>query len=644
MDITNKFFQPCWLRFLESYTFPYNAHNNGILLLNPLADEQVAKTSVCRYYATMNLNAPLPITWQECTARGWSHLDILLVTGDAYVDHPSYGVALIGRVLLSHGYRVAVLAQPRFDTSADFSSFPTPLLFCGITAGNLDSIVANYSGNGKVRDTDAFSPQGKPWRGEIQSKTERWRPDRATLIYTSLARSAFRGIPIVLGGIEASLRRFVHYDYKQGGLRSSFLTDSKADILVYGMGEKAVLEIADRCRHRLPLSNIAGTCQRLTEKELAEFLPEFQGRNSQKHLVLPSWDEIRTKPQRFLDAEIDLDRHARACSPRIILQRQQTHWVIQHPAPPPLNPEELDSVYNLPFTRRPHPLGQEIPAYKMIRDSVTIVRGCSGNCSFCAITRHQGPAVISRNKQSILLECQNIADMEDFCGTITDLGGPTANLYGTTCAIGSCSKRDCLYPKLCPNLRIDEEAFLALLRDASKIDKIAHLFISSGLRMELLLHTPRLLETILRSHTPGALKIAPEHSDDELLRLMHKEPHELLQRFVSKCREVGERIGKRIELTPYIITSHPGSRPELVEQLVRDLHKLGLTVRKFQDFTPTPGTVSTAMYVTGLRADNKKPLAVPRCSTDRQKERRILEEHFHRKVAAGKNPHHKKKR
>ncbi len=592
---------------------------------------------------TCNLSSPLPTSWEECTVRGWTELDILLVTGDAYVDHPSYGVALIGRLLLSHGYRVAILAQPHFDTAADFRSFPVPLLFCGITAGNLDSIVANYSGNGKVRDTDAYSPEGNPWRGATQSKTERRRPDRASLLYASLARSAFRGIPIVLGGIEASLRRFVHYDYKQAGLRSSFLTDAKADILVYGMGEKAVLEIAARCKSKVALSHIAGTCQRLTDRELTDCIPDFEAKNSKEFLVLPSWQELAVKQDRFLDAEVELDRHARACSPRIIVQRQQSHWVVQHPAPPALTPEELDALYNLPFTRRPHPLDQEIPAYRMIRDSVTIVRGCSGNCSFCAITRHQGPAIISRSKNSILSECRHIAQMADFAGTISDLGGPTANLYGTSCTIGSCKKRDCLYPKLCPNLRINEESFLSLLKEIPKIDGIKHLFISSGLRMELLLRTPHLLETLLRSHTPGSMKIAPEHSDDALLCLMHKEPHILLQNFVKKCRELGKKIGKKIELTPYIIISHPGSTPELAERLGKDLQKLGLKARKFQDFTPTPGTLSTAMYVTGLRPDTKQAITVPRCLSDRQKERRILEGYFQRKAAGRKESQYKKK-
>lgn len=582
----------------------------------------------------------LPISWEECRQRGWSGIDILLVTGDAYIDHPSFGVALIGRVLEEHGYQVAVLAQPRYDSAEDFKSFPTPRLFCGITAGNLDSIVANYTGNGKVRDTDAYSPTGNPWRGTEHTKTARRRPDRASLIYTSLARSAFRDIPIILGGIEASLRRFVHYDFKQDKLRASFLTDAKADLIVYGMAEKAIVEIARRCAEKRSLDNIFGTCQRFTDKELQEHFPEHfldrESKSSQQFLILPSWETIVAGPQLFLEAEIEIDKHSRADSPRIILQRQQTHWVVQHPAAKPLSAAELDALYALPYTRRPHPAAQHIPAYQMIKDSVTIVRGCSGNCSFCAITRHQGPAIISRSRESIAKECQGLAKMADFTGTISDLGGPTANLYGTRCTIGSCKKRDCLYPKPCVNLAIDEDLFLDLLDDVAAIDGVKKLFVSSGLRMELLLRTPRLLKKILQEHTPGLLKIAPEHTDDELLCLMHKESHELLQQFVAECRKIGMEIGKKIELTPYVITSHPGSTPKHAKNLAQDMQKLGLQIRKFQDFTPTPGTLSTAMYVTGLKPGSKQPISVPRKQSERQEQRRIVEGSVHRGSGAKK--------
>ena len=590
-----------------------------------------------------NTTPPIPVSWEECKARGWKHIDVLLVTGDAYIDHPSFGIALIGRLLESHGYRVAILSQPRFDNAVDFKSYPAPQLFCGITGGNLDSIVANYTGNGKVRKTDAYSPDGNPWRGTEKDKKERRRPDRATLIYTSLARSAYGKIPLVIGGIEGSLRRFVHFDYKQNKLRASFLTDAKADLLVYGMGEKAVVEIARRCKNNLSLNAIPGTCIRTTDRELNELFEEDELAQSRKFLTLPSYEKIQKDKRCFLDAEIETDKHLRAYSPRIVLQRQQTHWVIQYPQSSPLQPDELDALYTLPYSRQPHPANQNIPAYQMIKDSVTIVRGCSGNCSFCSITRHQGPAIISRSRKSIVQECEQIANTPSFSGTISDLGGPTANLYGMTCAIGSCKKRDCLYPKVCTNLRIDEQLFLQLLSEVANIEKVKHLFISSGLRMELLLKAPRLMEQIIAHHTPGSIKIAPEHTDPETLRLMHKEPHSLLVEFVKKCRQISKKTSnKTVELTPYVISSHPGSSPKCNSRLVSDMKKLDLKIRKFQDFTPTPGSISTAMYVSEIDSETKKPITVYKGQAERLKARRIIEQEFHKNNFLHKNK--KKKR
>jgi uncharacterized radical SAM protein YgiQ len=571
--------------------------------------------------------------------RGWSWFDILLVTGDAYIDHPAFGVALIGRLLEDHGYRVAILSQPRTDTDTDFCGFPSPKLFCGITAGCLDSIVANYTGNGKVRNSDSYSPNGNPWRSKKEKKDRR-RPDRATLVYTSLAKAVFRGTPVVLGGVEASLRRFVHYDYKQNRLRGSFLTDAKADILVYGMGEKAIVEIAKRLQEKKILHGISGTCLRLTDRQLADLFPNLELKNSRKTTVLPSFSQISSNRELFLEAEKAIDIHLRSDSSRLLLQKQQSHWVIQYPSSSPLKPHELDRLYELPFTRKPHPEYPEVPAYRMIRHSVTIVRGCSGNCSFCAITRHQGPGIISRSIDSIVKECEKITGMDSFHGTISDLGGPTANLYGTSCAIGSCKKRDCLYPKICPNLQNDESRFLELLKRVSSINRVKHLFISSGLRMGLLLKTEKLLNRIITSHTPGAIKIAPEHSEEELLELMHKESHSLLCEFISKCRQIGKETGNKPLFTPYIIISHPGSTASSARKMVKKMKALGLKIKKFQDFTPSPGTLSTAVYVAGIHPETKKPLVVPRSKNERQKEREIIENAFNLK----KTPAPEKKR
>jgi uncharacterized radical SAM protein YgiQ len=595
----------------------------------------------------MNLarHIPLPAAWEECQQRGWDWFDILLVTGDAYVDHPSFGVALIGRYLEAHGYRVAVLSQPRYDTATDFLQFPTPRLFCGITGGNLDSIVANYTGNGKIREKDAYSPGGNPWRSPEKNKNNRYRPDRASLIYSNLARSSFKETPIVLGGIEASLRRFVHYDYKQEKLRASFLTDAKADLLVYGMGERAVVATAQRCEKQLPLTGIAGSCERLTDQELYDRFPQFAGASVDEFLVLPSHAEILHDPDLFLKAEVAIDKQAREQSRRIILQRQQTHWLVQHPPAPLLSETELDALYSLPFSRMSHPSTPDVPALRMIEDSVTIVRGCSGNCSFCAITRHQGAIVQSRSQASIIDECRTIAALPGFKGTITDLGGPTANLYGTSCTQATCTRHDCLFPKICRNLHIDTTAFVDLLKAVSTLDNIKHVFVSSGLRMELLLQTPELLRMLLADHTPGAMKIAPEHSSEEVLRLMHKEDHELLKRFVRICRDMGNKMGREIHFVPYVISAHPGCTERHAGELAEDMAKLGLTISKFQDFTPTPGTLSTAMYVSGRDRTTEKPIFVARNVSQRMRQRRIVEERFHGRPAPGtlSSPLRKKK-
>lgn len=561
----------------------------------------------------------LPASGAEMAARGWKYVDVVLVTGDAYVDHPSFGAALIGRLLEANGYRVAVLSQPRHHAPDDFRQFGKPRLFFGITAGNLDSIVANYSGNAKVRDRDDYSPGGNPYFGDKAEKKLRRRPDRATILYSNLAHAAYPEVPVVLGGLEASLRRFVHYDYQQQRLRGSVLTDAKADLLIYGMGERAVLEVAARLGEGRDLADIPGTCERLTEKEL-----EARGLAAPK--ILPSWAEIQADLPLFLEAELIVDRQARAYADEPLLQRQQAAWVVQHHPAAPLNTAELDGLYSLPFNRKPHPACGDVPACRMIRDSITIVRGCCGNCSFCAISRHQGPKIISRSRDSVVQEAKRLAGQQDFSGTISDLGGPTANLYGTGCASPQpCKRHDCLYPKVCKFFKIDEQAMLGLLSAVADCEGVKHLFVSSGLRMELLLKTPRLLQKLLLEHTPGAMKIAPEHTEDAVLRLMHKPGAAVLAEFLALCREIGKKAGKNFHFTPYLIASHPGCTLADTEKMAARLGSLGLAVRQFQDFTPTPGTISTAMYVTGLDCEKKTLLPVAKKVSDRRAQRQALD-------------------
>ncbi|MEN8258295.1 MAG: YgiQ family radical SAM protein [Thermodesulfobacteriota bacterium] len=550
--------------------------------------------------------------------REWQWVDIVLVTGDAYVDHPSFGVALIGRLLESQGYRVAVLAQPRYDSPQDFKRFGRPRLFFGISAGNLDSIVSNYTGNAKVRDEDQYSPEGDPYFPGPRTKGNRRRPDRATSIYVNLAKQAYKDVTTIIGGVEASLRRFSHYDYQQQKIRGSVLTDSKADLLVYGMAESAIVEVARRLREKEELAGINGTCIRLSPQEFSKFSFPYQ------QLFLPSLHDISVDKKQFLAAELIIDKEARAASQKIIIQQQQSHYVAQMPPAQPLSPSELDALYALPFTRRPHPESGRIPAFSMIKDSVAIVRGCCGNCSFCAITRHQGPVIVSRSPESILVEVEKLASEQGFTGTITDIGGPTANLYGVSCEKGGCKKRDCLYPQICPQLVIDEEVFLKLLANVENIPGVKHLFISSGLRMELLLKTPKLLRNIINNHTPGMLKIAPEHTVDKVLGHMHKPGGPLLRDFVEACRKVKKQKGGKVALSAYLISSHPGCTLGDMQQLSRDLKKLNLPVRQFQDFTPTPGTIATAMYVSEADRDGA-PLYVAKNFKERQQQRECLQ-------------------
>lgn len=561
----------------------------------------------------------LPATYEEMRARGWEQVDIILVTGDAYIDHPSFGVALIGRLLEDNGYRVAILSQPKHDSPESFTLFGPPRLFWGITSGNLDSIVSNYSGNGKVRDRDEYSPNGNPYFGDIKEKKYRRRPDRATIRYTSLARNAYPGLPVVLGGVEASLRRFTHFDYQQNKLRTSVLTDSKADLLIYGMGEKAVVEVARRIDSGLDLKGIQGTCVRLTEKEMAQEFPE-----DSDQVTLPSWDDISSDKSNFMAAELAIDKNARAFTDQILCQKQQSMWVVQYPPSPPLTTAELDRVYLLPYTRLEHPGSSNVPAYRMICHSITIVRGCSGNCSFCAITRHQGPVVTSRSEKSILEEAKQLTSLKNFKGTITDLGGPTANLFGAECGKNTCTRHDCLVKGVCPHLKISEKSFVSLLGKIMALPRVKHAHIASGLRMELLLKTPELLERLLADHIPGAMKIAPEHTEDNVLRLMHKQPN-VLPEFIEACNAIAGKLRKKIYFSSYLMSAHPGCTLADMQAMGVKIKKLGLNVRAFQDFTPTPGTLSTAMYVSGLDRDTLKPVFVPSNTKERRLQREVLE-------------------
>ncbi len=580
----------------------------------------------------------LPTSAAECSLRGWYEVDIVLVTGDAYVDHPSFGIALIGRWLEAHGFRVAILAQPDYRQGCEeFKRFGRPRLFFGITSGNLDSIVANYSGNGKIRESDPFSPDGNPYFSDKRQKSERRRPDRATIVYANRAQAAWPGVPVVLGGLEASLRRFIHYDYRQEKLRTSILSDAKADLLVYGMGERAVLEIAQRFDRGQDLKGISGTCELLRPlagRQLLETDGVFQ---------LPGWFKIEAEQKHFLLAELEIDERARLGveSTKILLQEQKSGWVKENKPAIPLTQPELDRLYELPFVRQPHPETPKVPAFSMIRDSLTIVRGCSGNCSFCALTRHQGARVVSRSRNSIVSETQIVAGQSDFTGTISDLGGPTANLYASSCASPKpCKRHDCLFPNVCAHLKVDERAFIALLDEVGKVSGVKKVLVSSGLRLALLRRTPKLLARLIARHLPGVMKIAPEHSDPEVLRLMHKNDALELKPFLKECRSMAKAAKVKVEFTPYLIASHPGCTVKEMRDLAQVIAKNNLKARQYQDFTPTPGTLSTAMYVAGLDRETLTPIHVAKGASERRRQRQELEKVSGRPLSlSNKTPH-----
>ncbi|MBP5351785.1 MAG: YgiQ family radical SAM protein [Fibrobacterales bacterium] len=564
----------------------------------------------------------LPTTAREMRGRGWDRPDVVVVSGDAYVDHPSFGTAVVARWLERLGLKVCVLCQPRWDSCEAFREFGEPRLFFAISAGAMDSIVSNLTGNGRLRSEDAFSPGGDPlFPPDAKGGRLRRRPDRATIVYAGRAKEAYPGARVILGGVEASLRRFVHYDYQQQKLRASVLPDSKANLLMFGMGERTYSEIVARLREGRDLSGIDGTVERFSPKE-------YEARKASGAFPnlaeLPSWEAISRDKAEFLRAELAVDRSSRAPGLRETLaQMQQGQWVVQHPASEPLSPEELDEVAELPYMRKPHPSSGDVPAFRMIETSVTAVRGCPGNCAFCAITRHQGPRIVSRTEESILREVERIASAPGFSGTISDVGGPTANLYGADCPrSATCRRHFCLEPDVCPSLdHGGGRRFLRLLERIAANPKVKHLFVSSGLRMELLLRQPELLRKLLLDHTPGRLKIAPEHQDPGILALMRKRSSALLPKFLETARELARRAGRRAEFTPYVISAHPGATIESAERAARAMRDCGLVVEQLQDFTPTPGTLSTAVWYSGLDPETFQPIPVPRGETARRAER-----------------------
>lgn len=554
---------------------------------------------------------PLPMSRAEMDARGWTELDILIVSGDAYVDHPAFGAALIGRLLEADGWRVGVVAQPDWKNPESLTGMGRPRLFVGVSSGNLDSMVSNYTASRHRRREDAYSEGGR---------TDR-RPNHATVVYSQLCRRAFPGLPVVLGGVEASLRRVVHYDYWADRLRPSILLDSKADLLVFGMGERQAREIARRIAEGRELGGIEGTARMLGARASAAM--DFTG-----FLRLPDWESMQQDKQLLLPLTRVVEREQSPYSGRPLVQFHGERAVVLEKPAIPLTPAEMDALYDLPYTRQPHPTYKDrIPAYTMIKDSITVVRGCPGGCTFCGIGVHQGKFLTSRSEASVLKEIGRLTESPDFRGTISDLGGPTANLYG--CVNGEedackvCRRPSCMYPTLCTKLTVVEEQAVNLYREAREMPGINHVFIQSGIRMDVILKTPEYFRELVRHHVSGHLKVAPEHLDPETLRRIRK-PAGVFEAFQDRFRKESDAAGKEQYLVPYFISSFPGCTPKSMNTVENYLKKSNWNLQQVQDFIPLPMTPSAAMYVTGLDYDTSQPIHVARGAGERQLQRQAL--------------------
>ena len=544
---------------------------------------------------------PLSMSREEAAARGIDGFDVILVTGDAYVDHPSFGTAVIGRVLEAAGWTVGIIAQPGWTSGDDFTRLGKPRLFFGISSGNVDSLVNHYTAARKRRSTDAYSPGGASNR----------RPDRAVLVYADRLHALFPEIPLVLGGIEASLRRFAHYDYWSDSLRQSVLADAPADLLVYGMGERQVLAIAeglDRGKAVERLREIPGTAAKYT-------LPEWREHPRARCVLLPSYGEILRERGRYAEA---FQLHAGEQDPvhgRCVAQPHPKSVIVQNRPAMPFSPEEMDLVYELPYTRLPHPSYREpIPALEPVRYSLVSHRGCFGGCSFCALGHHQGRIIQSRSEASLLREAERMARSEGFSGVIPDVGGPTANMYRWTCPRwedeGTCRDRSCMG---CGNLENGLADHLRLLGNLARIPGVKRVFVSSGIRHDLVPPEAQgYLEGLCRAHVGGHLKVAPEHTSDRVTALMHKPPFAVFEAFRERFQAAARRAGKELYLLPYLMSGHPGCTVGDMVACAEYLRDHGLYTEQVQDFTPTPMTASTVMYATGIDPSTGTPVHVPR--------------------------------
>jgi uncharacterized radical SAM protein YgiQ len=556
----------------------------------------------------------LPMTREEMEARGWDYVDVVFVTGDAYVDHPSFAMALLGRLMEAEGYRVAILSQPDWHSCEPWKKFGRPRLCFAVSAGNMDSMVNHYTANRKVRNDDAYSPGGRIGL----------RPDRATLAYCQRAREAYKGVPVIAGGVEASLRRIAHYDYWSDKVRRSILLDSKADLLVYGMGERPLLEILRRLAAGEPIKNIRdvrGTAYRLGASE----------KPPEDAIYLPSYEEVVASKEAFARMTKMAHLETNPYNARRLVQYHDREAVVINPPAFPLTEEEMDRVYGLPFQRRPHPLyGDEpIPAFEVVKHSVQIMRGCFGGCTFCSITAHEGRIIQSRSPQSIIQEIERLKQDPEFKGVISDIGGPTANMYRMNCSRPEvrekCRRLSCIHPTICKLLNTSHGPLIELLKQVRHVQGIKKVYVASGIRMDLAQLSPAYMNHLVRYHVGGHLKVAPEHCDPDVLRLMKKPSIEDFERFAKKFHELSRAAGKEQYLVPYFISGHPGCDLKAMIRLAEFLKRTGYRPQQVQDFMPTPFDIATCMYYTGIDPMTGEKVYVPRGERERRLQRALLQ-------------------
>ena len=554
----------------------------------------------------------LPTTQEEVSQRGWNELDVVFVTGDAYIDHPAFGVPLLARWLEKHGFRVGIIAQPEWRSKEAFMVLGRPRLCFAVSAGAMDSMVAHYTPARKLRHDDAYTP----------GNSHGARPNRATLIYTSRLKEAYRDVPVIIGGIEASLRRFAHYDFWEDKVRRSIIFDAKADLLIYGMAERPLLEVVQRLSQGdqiHAIRTVRGTCRIAAKSESSEYASSG---DREDLLEIPSYEDATSDKSLFAEAFRLSSREQNPGSARIIVQRHGDRLLICRPPALPLSEGEMDAIYALPFEKAPHPSYREaIPAWEQIKTSITSHRGCFGGCSFCAIAMHQGRTIQSRSEGSIVAEVRELVDKTWFRGSISDVGGPTANMYGLSCGNpevnARCRRASCLFPVACKHLASNDKRAVGVLRKVRAVEGVKHVAVSSGVRYDLMERQQAYFQELVGHHVSGLLKVAPEHFVEHVTTLMHKPGRKAFESFLKRFREESERIGKRQQIVPYLISGHPGCTLADMLELTLALKELGFRVEQVQDFTPTPGSLSTCMYHTGIDPENGKAVHVPR--SDREK-------------------------